>query len=286
MRGKKLTTDEIRSCLLGIMSEIDRVSKLLGLNYFLYAGTLLGAVRHKGFIPWDDDVDLCMLRKEYEIFIAKFNLYSNQRYKLIHFSNTRNYVWPFAKVIDTYTDLREYTLNPPCMYGLYVDIFVLDYVSFQSEEIKKEYIKNIRNFNRAQMITNFRFAPHVRKFYNLWIMLNFKGKHRFSYLFADPVINLTRWNDYIQRFSGIEEAENLLPVFATLPSKRILDNMFKTKWFLNPIKLEFEGLYFSAPSDYVDMLKVLYGNYMQLPPENERKGDHFKSVVWRKGFDK
>ena len=283
MKNRKLSKDEIRSSLLAIMVEIDRVAKLLGLNYFLYAGTLLGAVRHKGFIPWDDDVDLCMIRKDYEKLIGNFNSYADSRYKLIHFTNTDNYVWSFAKVIDTYTDLKEYTLNPPCEYGLYVDVFVLDYVEFQSNTEKQEYERRIRNFNRAQMITNFRFAPNVRKFYNLWIMLHYKGGHRFRYLFADPVENLKKWDSYVRSFSKEEKTENMLPVFATLPSRRIMDNMYKSEWFSSSIMLDFEGYSFPAPSGYKEMLEVLYGNYMQLPPEKERKGDHFKSVVWRKG---
>ena len=286
MRGKKLTKDEIRSCLLGIMSEIDRVSKLLGLNYFLYAGTLLGAVRHKGFIPWDDDVDLCIPRKDFEKLVSSFNTYADKRYKLIYFTNTENFVWSIAKVIDTHTFLSEYTLNPPCDYGLYVDLFALDNVDFNSEEENADYERHIINFNRAQMITNFRFAPHVRKFYNLWIMLNYKGKHRFSYLFADPVVNLKKWDSYVKGFSKEEKTEKIIPVFITIPPSRFIYQKFQSEWFSSYVLVEFEGKEFRAPAGYDALLRFMYGDYMQLPPENERKGDHFKSVVWRKGFDK
>ena len=283
MKSRKLSKDEIRSSLLAIMVEIDRVAKLLGLNYFLYAGTLLGAVRHKGFIPWDDDVDLCIPRCDFEKLVSLFNIYADKRYRLIYFTNTKNYVWSIAKVIDTHTYLKEYTLNPHCEYGLYVDLFALDYVDFNSEEENREYERRIINFNRAQMITNFRFAPNVRKFYNLWIMLHYKGGHRFRYLFADPVENLKEWDSYVRSFSKEEKTKKMLPVFITIPPYRLIQQKFDSEWFSATVPVEFEGVSFPAPKGYDELLRFLYRDYMQLPPEKERKGDHFKSVVWRKG---
>ena len=281
MKGKELTKSEIRSSLLAIMVEIDRVAKHLGINYFLNYGTLLGAVRHHGFIPWDDDVDLGLLRKDYEILLANFNKVADPRYRLIHFSNTPNYPLPFAKVIDTHTSLKEYTLTPRFEYGLYVDLFVLDYVDFKNEEEKHSYENHIRNFNRIMMITNFRFAPNFRKFYNLWIMLNYKGKNKIKYLFANPLENLQEWDTYLKDYTRGNATDYLLPVFAAYPSQRIIDNMFRTEWFNDFDRLEFEGISFPVPKEYHKLLAIYYGDYMKLPPENKRKGEHFKSVRWK-----
>lgn len=279
--NRKLSKDEIRESLVAIMEEIDRVAKLLGIRYFMHAGTLLGAIRHKGFIPWDDDVDLAIFRDDYEKLVENFNNLANPRYRLIYFTNTREYLWNFAKVIDLKTCLKEYTLNPPFDYGLYVDLFALDYFDFKSSEEKVNFRDNIIRFNRAQMITNFRYAPHVRKFYNLWIMMHYKWGHRFSYLFADPVVNLKKWDDYVRYYSHGQVTDHVLAVFAPIPTPKMVNVPFKAEWFSESIDVEFEGRMFPVPKGYDSILKILYGDYMQLPPENKRKGEHFKSVTWR-----
>ena len=278
---KKLTKEEIRSTLLGIMDEIDRVSKILGIKYFLHAGTLLGAIRHKGFIPWDDDVDLALFRKDYEILVENFNNVCNKRYKLIYFTNTPNYLWNFAKIIDTHTCLREYTINPPFDYGLFVDLFALDYVEFMDQADCDDFYQNIINFSKAKMITIFRYAPHIRKFYNLWIMLHYKGDHRFRYLFANPIDNLKEWDNYVRNYSKGEEKKYMLAVFAYAPPLKWIENPFRTDWYSETINIEFENHMFPVPKGYDGVLKTLYGDYMQLPPPNKRKGEHFKSVTWR-----
>lgn len=278
---KKLTKSEIRTTLLNIITEIDRVSKILNVNYFLTYGTLLGAIRHKGFIPWDDDVDLGLMRNDYEILIKNFNHYADSRYKLIHYSNTPNYIWPFAKIIDTHTTLKEYTVSPKCEYGLYVDLFVFDYVNFEAESEKKKYIENIIKFNRIMMITDFQFAPHFRKFYNLWILLHSKYKKKYKYLFANPINNLREWDNYLKNYTNGTPTDTVLPVFASYPSARIINNMFKTNWLITLIKTEFEGIMLPIPKNYHEILTIMYGDYMQLPPENKQKGEHYKSVKWR-----
>ena len=281
MMKKSLSKNEIRESLVAIMEEIDRVAKLLGIRYFLYAGTLLGAIRHKGFIPWDDDVDLSLFREDYEKLIENFNNVAQPRYRLIYFTNTKEYLWNFAKVIDLKTCLKEYTLNPPFDYGLYVDLFPMDYFDFKSSEEKRIFRDNIIRFNRAQMITNFKYAPNVRKFYNLWVMMHYKWGHRFSYLFANPVVNLKKWDDYVKNYSHGQITDYVLAVFALVPTEKRVNEPFRAEWFSETIDVEFEGRMFPIPKGYDKILEISYGDYMQLPPENERKGEHYKSVTWR-----
>lgn len=281
MKKNKLSKQEIRTSLLAILIEINRVSKILGIKFFLNYGTLLGAIRHQGFIPWDDDVDLGLLREDYEILIANFNKLANKRYKLIHYTNTPNYVWPFAKIIDTYTSLKEYTLKPNCEYGLYVDLFVLDYVNFKTEEEKCAYENKVIEFNRKMMITDFKYAPNFRKIYNIWIMLKYKGKQKIKLLFANPMANLQEWDTFLKNYTQGQPSKYVLPVFATYPSHNIIENMLETKWFKDLDETNFEGIKLPIPSEYKKLLTIYYGNYMELPPVKKRKGDHYKSVVWK-----
>lgn len=277
--GKQLSMQEVRVSCLDMLEEIHRVSKILGIRYFLAWGTLLGAVRHKGFIPWDDDVDICMLRKEYETLVSKFNGLANPRYRLICAENTKNYLWAYAKVIDVKTSLKEFRLVPEFDYGLFIDIFPLDYVSFSGEEEKEKLQEQLILFNRRQMITDFRYAPWRWKICNFWNFIIYKGRKRFSYFFADASINNIECNRFLSKLSKGEKTDTLLATFGHEPE---IDKLiFKSEWYANSIEWDFEDRKFMIPSEYDVILRTTYGDYMKLPSESKRKGEHFKSVCWR-----
>ena len=101
---RELTTEELKKTELDILRAIRDFCDAKGLKYFLCGGTLLGAVRHKGFIPWDDDIDIGMLRSDYETFIREFP--DTGRYRVITYTNNKEYRNPYAKVVDTATVLK------------------------------------------------------------------------------------------------------------------------------------------------------------------------------------
>ncbi len=267
--------------MLSVLVEIDRVAKLLGLRYFLFAGTLLGAVRHKGFIPWDDDVDISMMRKDYEIFLSEFNKHANPRFRLISPYTEKNYLWGYAKVINLDTSLHEKSLVPPFAYGLFVDVFPLDYVELSSEQEKQALQDQLILFNRRQMITDIRYAPGIWKFGNLWNLIIYKGKHRFSYLFRDAALNNIEFDRFQKNLSEGKETDLLLVAFGPEPNQ-IDKLLYKKEWYDKVIELEFEGHYFMAPAAYDAMLTNVYGDYMTPPPEKDRKGGHLKGVRYTK----
>lgn len=115
---------ELKEIQLGILREIDKLCKAYHLKYFMSDGTLLGAVRHKGYIPWDDDLDIWMPRKDYE----KLEQIMNQEgscYKVVNHKNTKGYIYAFGKAVDTRTILKE-NIEVNCPMGIYVDIFPYD----------------------------------------------------------------------------------------------------------------------------------------------------------------
>ena len=101
---KPISPSEIKNLELSILEYIDDLCQKNGIRYFLSYGTLLGAVRHRGFIPWDDDIDICMLRPDYEKFL-KVATQSNTHYKLLHLSTDKHYYYEFAKVVDSRTQI-------------------------------------------------------------------------------------------------------------------------------------------------------------------------------------
>ena len=123
---KELSLEEKKKILVSILSEVHNFCDENNLKYFLPGGTLIGAVRHKGFIPWDDDIDIYMPRNDYEKFLCEFNKES-ERYQVISLK-TDGYYLPFGKVIDTKTVLIE-NVDSDYKMGIYLDIFPLDNLS-------------------------------------------------------------------------------------------------------------------------------------------------------------
>ena len=135
---KELSLDEVRSIQLEILEYIDYVCKENKIEYWLDGGTLIGAVRHGGYIPWDDDIDIIIRRKDYDRALQLFDEYSN-RFKVLSHKKTDGYYYAFGKVIDTNTRLVEKGIKPINEMGVYVDIFPLDYIPSNNEELVKFY---------------------------------------------------------------------------------------------------------------------------------------------------
>ena len=123
-----MTTYDIRTLqlhILGNLIAVDKVCREHGLHYYIYDGTMLGAVRHKGFIPWDDDIDIAMPREDYEQFIINANKWLPKPYEFVATELDPTYPLPFGKVQDSSTTLIERS-HLPYLGGLYIDVFPID----------------------------------------------------------------------------------------------------------------------------------------------------------------
>lgn len=277
MKKKQLSMNQIHDFQLDIMDEIVRICKLLDLNYYLAFGTLIGCIRHNGFIPWDDDVDICMFREDYEKLILNFNSIANKRYRLIHYSNTKHYIWNFAKIIDTKTSLQEKGLNPKFPYGLYVDIFPIDGFPASNEAEAEEYHQHLIQYFRRFMIGNFRYSTFVWKIADLCNLFQYKGANRFHYLVADPGENCKEWNDYVVSFSrrGVTDSVVILDIspLGEIP-------VLRKEAFGAGESHRFEDRFYCIPSGFDEILRAYYGDYMKLPPKNKQVGSHYKYVYY------
>ena len=130
---------DIQKRMLDIMLEIDRICKKYSLRYLLDGGTLLGAVRHKGFIPWDDDADVMMPRDDYERFVEVSEKEMRSPFVFQCLDNTKEYPYNFGKVFDTSTVYTErFTAELDMSHGIYVDVVPMDYVD------EKDYLKHAK----------------------------------------------------------------------------------------------------------------------------------------------
>ena len=257
---KKITVDEAKNIELEILSYIDIFCKKNGIEYFLNYGTLIGAVRHKGFIPWDDDIDISMTRENYNKFINLFEKDSS-KYKLLSLETQTEYYNNFIKIIDTSTvidNTRVYTTYPS---GVFIDIFPMD--TFNDKKIMKlfyrlESLKLLASSKRKNIIyKDSQIKDLIRQI--IWfILLPISPK-----VFAIIMEKLTK-----QHYNPNGK------FIAFLSSKLGEKEVFERKIFEEIITLDFEHLRLPAPQNYDFILTQYYGDYMQLPPEEERVFGH------------
>lgn len=257
---KPLTETEIKNLLLNILKEIDSFCAENNLTYYLAYGTLLGAVRHKGFIPWDDDIDISMPRPDYEKFISTFKS-NNSRYQVISRVKDKKYPYFFAKVHDTNTILDVETTFKFHL-GVYVDIFPIDAIPLE-KNLQKKFI---RKFNFYRNIYNIKAIKYNNKrsiYKNLILLTSRLVTSFFSLSFLSDKI------DRISKTYGFSD-HKLVSIAATTDQRLILDK----ELFSDGIKLRFEDMDANVPKGYIEILSKNYGNYLKLPPIEKQISHH------------
>lgn len=131
---RKLTVEEYKACVLNVLEKIDYVCRENGYTYMICYGTLLGAVRHKGFIPWDDDIDIVMPREDYYKLGSYIIEHPELELNYIDISNRNDTFYYCAKVCDSKTIVKEGRYRELKGYGAFVDIFPLDYLPEDKKE--------------------------------------------------------------------------------------------------------------------------------------------------------
>ena len=256
----QLTLTEIKQTELNILIAFDEYCRNNNLSYFLVGGTLIGAIRHKGFIPWDDDIDVMMPRNDYEKFkqLTYQNPIKETYITASYDSPDIKTVYPFIKIFDTNTEVIELNL-PDQESGIWIDIFPVDSLPDDENTAKKMYKKNLFQKRIFRILTN---KPSYTKNIAKKILLVlckpiklFIKTESFAKT-MDSFAKSNKWNStnnagVILWGDGIQE--------------RFEKSMFETKTVA-----DFEGHKFFVPEKYHEYLTQLYGDYMQLPPENER----------------
>lgn len=229
------------------------------ISYFLDSGTLLGAVRHKGFIPWDDDIDIAIPREDYRKLITKVNK-ENGRYKIFSIYDNKDYFYPYAKLVDTYTRIEEADAkNPPDM-GVYIDLFPLDYLPERSicRRIYQEKLWFYRYLWGASISEKEKWKNNKVK-YLLFLYAVKKGwKHW-----------VNKVDCYVKRHSK-KKTRYKANMVGTMNRYRCVN----ASCFDKTEQLEFEGRMYNVPAKYDEYLKELYGDYMQLPPKEKQVSNH------------
>ena len=240
-----------------------------GITYYATGGTAIGAVRHKGFIPWDDDIDVCMLRPEYDRFVELRAKCEGTGYLIMDYHTPGNPV-PFAKFVNMTTTLVEFDYNP-ISTGLFIDVFPLDNVSNDFEftvRLKNRVIFNMQLYQRTTIDLD--FSGQLRYL---------KGGHVKTVLKAlkNKLIYKYQRNKYVKLLEDDEKAlrevkgDSVLNYYTFY---KIEKEIFPKEWFSGTIEMPFEDITVKLPIGYHEYLSKLFGDYMTPPPVEKQVSHH------------
>lgn len=235
--GSMLRKQQLR--MLDMLKYVDAICKQNNINYWLSSGTLLGAVRHGGFIPWDDDLDIEMLKKDYDKFVKVLSVIKNDNYVLQTHETDSNYLAPYAKLRDLCSELKETNTND--LYykynGIYIDIFIL--------EPSSSYILT-------------KFSQKIQDILYRFNRINCKWLRKFSLRLYYVFSRVLFWG--LSCMTRINAKDQLRHVHgSSFTSPRYMNDLFPLK------EIIFEDSFFPVPNNTDNYLKIIYGDYMALP---------------------
>lgn len=259
---KKLELTEIRDVEKGILVHFKKFCESNNIRYYLSNGTLLGAIKYRGFIPWDDDIDVFVPRKDYNRLIEAYK--DENPYKLFSFEREKDFHFPFAKLCDMTTLKCENNIDNGVQLGIDIDIFPLDVFEVNETKAKKE----VKKLNR------YLFALNLSKLKETGSGTVFKriGKRLMMTLtkFKHPDFYINKIIDMATKFQLGESIYVGCKVWPIYEEKEIIP----AKVFSESIEVVFEGETYVAPKGYDIYLSSLYGDYMSDPPIDKQCTHH------------
>jgi len=264
----EINLQELRNVQIEILDFFHAFCLENNIHYSLACGTLLGAIRHKGYIPWDDDIDVQMVRPEYNKFLRLFPKSINSTYELFSLGTNPNYSLPFAKLADKRTFVIEYRNST--VKAVNIDIFPVDYIKTLHPEEDTTY-RRVKIIRKLWLIRSLKINSSRNLYQNILLFFLKVLTFYISARFLADRINKTA------EHTGSEASDYLF---------EIVDGSFYLKSFskdafTSTVQVEFEGNFYHALKGYDEYLTACYGDYMKLPPEEGRISHHKIKAFWK-----
>lgn len=260
---EKLEISEIKRHSLNVLKKIKEICEKENLKYFLTYGTLIGAIRHSGFIPWDDDVDIMMPREDYEKFVTYCinNKEALNPFELFHYKTCKKYIYGIARFSDSNYIIKSH-IHKDCGMGIFVDIYPID-AEFRQRDIFKVFLLRMYRVileNKIMLYNkDFKLFKKIKIF--LIKILSLPFSRRFILKKMDNLVKKNKYSNSQKVGCVLWDLDRYHPYILK-----------------ETISHRFEDDYFAIPKEYDAMLKNTYGDYMTLPVESEQIPTHFYDV--------
>lgn len=248
--------------LLNMLDDFHKICIENNLSYYVVGGTALGAIRHKGFIPWDDDIDVGMPRDDYERLKDLSKTLSLPKYEF-EFSGKKDFTYTYGKMYDTTTTLIENNRYKICR-GIFIDIFPID-------GIGNDYKEGLKHFRRVKKIKNLIGAKTCgirkgRKFHKNFSII-------IMHLIPERILGT---NKLMQRFEELCKKNNYndCDYVANLSGAWGTKEIIKKEWLGKPLESDFQNIKVMCPEKYDEYLTAVYGDWNKLPPKEKQKTHH------------
>ena len=261
---KKLDIDEIKEVELGVMDYIHNICREKGINYSLAYGSLLGAVRHRGFIPWDDDLDIALKRDQYDQLYQAILEDNNSIYKVVSWENDSRYPYPFYRVYDSRTIYENNYIQNDIELGICVDVFPFD----DYKDVNKEITK-LDMYRRLSVYTLYGIRNKEAGIKNIV---------RYLMLVAFRLTRVKTWN---KKLNDCSKAPVNSEYIDYLMESKKYSTKLDAKALDEVVECRFEDRVYNIPKDYDHILTTIYGSdYMEIPPLEKRiQHDDFVAYI-------
>lgn len=263
----------LKSMLYEMLCDIRDYCDQNGITYMIAGGTMLGAVRHGGFIPWDDDLDIIMPRQDYDRFISQFEKDMGERYVVQSPQNCKKTVCPFMKIRKKGTTFIEIgDVRADVHKGIYIDVFPMEKIPAPGFKRKLHGTISLFLSYVSACVTNFKYrsklnaefskaSPEAAKIYRMSLIAGCIGS----------VIPLHGWQIMMEKWNARYKNKNTAYIAFPYGRKHYFGETLEESIMLPPCEITFEGGRFKGPGQWEKYLKNLYGNYMMIPPPEKRE---------------
>lgn len=266
---KRIEEKKQKEILVDILKYFDSVCRKNNIEYSLIGGSLIGAIRHKGMIPWDDDIDVILSKENFEKLIKVFEK-ENGKYKLLTQNSCAGYYYPFPKLVNTETYLvEEESLEQINEYGIFVDIFYYVHLPNDDKKIRR-VVKKMKFLNNLLVRKKINYKKYGVK----------KNVLRFIKNALSKIIGYKTITEYLNNMINLINQPESDYVICNWPMYDINKEIQESKDIADYINVPFEDIDVMIFRNFDKILKTTYGDYMQLPPEEKRK-KHGLVAYWR-----